>query len=801
MKYVRGLDGLRAVAVIAVVLFHARTPFFDGGFLGVSLFFTLSGFLITTLLLAEHADTQTISLRRFYSRRARRLLPAAYTCLLLVAAWSVWWSAAQERALRGDLVAAVTNVANWRFAFASTTYQDLFVSTPSPLAHFWSLAIEEQIYLILPVVVLVSLRRGRTVLAVTTAALLAASFTSTVLTSDRDLAYNGTHTRAAELLVGAALAQLVHRRRTAERSARRGDWAPGALALGAFAALVVLAALDQAWVYRGGLLGVAVVSAILIDAVAAGRFPSKLLESRPLVAIGALSYGIYLFHWPLFLLIDESRTGLNGIWLLALRLAATAVLAICSYRVVEQPIRRGNVGSRNVVLVPVFGGVAAMIVVAALLVTGPALTPTQQLLAIGEQSAVQFVSPVPVGMTVSDTGGTPPMTHPSRHPKVLVVGSDSSVVDVLSASGFDVIDRTGPTCPVDSADERCGVVASWRSAPAGRTDVDTVVVSMGSRDEVDSSLPLEIVGAWWKAVEEDLLEVADGASSRGQAVVIYSSAPSPAPLDPHLARITLMRPWLGDVVRSDEALVAAVSATLAPEEVPKVAASSDEPPPMNVILIGDSTSIYLAKALSDGGDGRLAVMWAGANGCPLAPIVGLRASADSAWSDRNCGSYATTLPPLMARFVPDVVLLVVGPTELAEHRYAGDSRGHIAGDPVFTAARDAAMTELLGVLDPSVSLLVADCPGIRSGAYASTEMTDASRLDRVNEQVHAWDARWEQVEVFDYRSVVESAELARGSIRADGVHPDAATMEELARTTFVDRLIGQVRARSLSPAG
>ena len=222
------------------------------------------------------------------------MLPAAYACLLLV----VLHSQAGGRpgscgALPGDLLAAVANVANWRFAFSSTSYQDLFLGEPSPVAHFWSLAIEEQIYLVLPVVVFAALRRGRGTLAATTGALLVASVAATLLTTDRDLVYNGTHTRAAELLVGVALAQLL--RRPHDRGAAAGShyaasrqvgnapsgstWLPGSLALGGFL-LVTASSLQQSWIYRGGLVGVSLVSAVLIAAVVDGRFPARLLASR-----------------------------------------------------------------------------------------------------------------------------------------------------------------------------------------------------------------------------------------------------------------------------------------------------------------------------------------------------------------------------------------------------------------------------------------------------------------------------------------------------------------------------------------
>ncbi len=442
MTYVRGLDGLRALAVIVVLLFHAEVPFVDGGFLGVSLFFTLSGFLITTLLLAEHDATGGISFRRFYGRRVRRLLPAAYACLILVAAWAVWWSAAQQRSLRGDLLASVANVANWRFAFATRSYQELFLSSPSPVAHFWSLAIEEQIYLILPIVVLIALRRGRRVLAATTAALLGASLLATLMTSDRDLVYNGTHTRAGELLVGVALAQLLFSRRSGDRVHTRFDSIPGGLALVAFGGLVVGASLEQQWLYRGGFLVVALVSAILVHAVCGGRFPARLLEVRPLVAIGAMSYGIYLYHWPVFLLLDADRTGLHGVGLFGVRIAVTATLTVASYRLLEQPVRLGRVVSRDRAMALAFGALAVTIAGMAWWVRGPAPTATEQLLSSGEQSMIEFAPPLDgrgvVLPAVADA--SPAVTEPEALPRLLVLGSERSALDVLSTMSVEVID-------------------------------------------------------------------------------------------------------------------------------------------------------------------------------------------------------------------------------------------------------------------------------------------------------------------------------------------------------------------------
>ncbi len=800
MKYVRGLDGLRAVAVIVVLLFHAQVPFFGGGFLGVSLFFTLSGFLITTLLLAEHEQTNDVSFRRFYGRRARRLLPAAYACLLLVAAWSVWWTASQQRSLRGDLIAAVANVANWRFAFSSSSYQDLFLSAPSPVAHFWSLAIEEQIYLILPIIVLLAARRGRRVLAVTTGALLAASLFATLMTGDRDIVYNGTHTRAAELLVGVALAQLVFHRRSTAHAPRRGDWIPGALAISAFAGLVVVTSIEQEWIYRGGLLAVALVSAVLIHSVTDGRFPARLLEAAPLVAVGAVSYGIYLFHWPVFLLLDEARTGLSGVTLFGLRIAATAVLTIASYRLLEQPIRRGRVGARNGVMIPALGLVAVVIVGAALLVTGPALTVTEELLSSGEQSVVEFTPPAlgaGAGLTVTtaDEPGDVPVTSVPPPERILVIGTEQTAITSLSRTDAQVIDGLRPQCPISSAaSDACEPIDAWFRRLAEQHDPTVVVLAVGAAEDVNAGQQLPIVGEAWKAAEREVTAALDDAAELGLPVIVYYPTASPAPFDAHLDRLVLMRPWLGDVAQSGDELIDAVTAATAATSPGDRVAAEPTDEPMRVMVIGDSTSINLAKALNDGGDGRLEVLWAGANGCPLVAIDGFRVSSDVEWSTPACEAYEQKLPPLLDRFDPDVVLLGLGPTELTEQRYVGDPNPHVAGDPVFASTHEEALRALLGVLDEDVPLLIADLPAVRAGYFVTEEMADPGRLDSMNALVAGADERWAQVERFDYRAPLEAAELAFGSIRSDGVHPDAAPMESLARDVYVDQLIDQVLA-------
>jgi len=167
-------------------------------------------------------------------------------------------------------------------------------------------------------------------------------------------------------------------------------------------------------------------------------------------------------------------------------------------------------------------------------------------------------------------------------------------------------------------------------------------------------------------------------------------------------------------------------------------------------------------------------------------------SSDVEWSSPDCDAYERKLPPLLDRFQPDAVLLVLGPTELAEQRYPGDPNPHVAGDPIFAAAHGQSLEALLGVLDGDVPLLIADLPSVRAGLFVTEEMADPARLARVNELVVAADDRQDQVERFNYRDPLEAAEFAFGPFRSDGVHPDAEPMENLARDVYVDQLIAQV---------
>jgi peptidoglycan/LPS O-acetylase OafA/YrhL len=376
-----GLDGLRALAVVAVLLYHADVPWIPGGFLGVEIFFVLSGYLITSLLLAEWRQHGRIDLKGFWFRRARRLLPALYLLLVVTLAYAVLFLPSEVARLRGDVVAALGYVTNWYLILGHQSYFEE-MGRPSLLKHLWSLAVEEQFYLLWPPLLTVAIslgaarwreRRGLFIAlagAATSAALMAILYHPDV---DPSRIYYGTDTRATGLLIGAALAfvwtpgrgtetprstatranRLLHIRRRGQFRRRWGWTVPllldavGLAALGALVWFCLRLGEFDPFLYQGGLASVGLVTAAVIAVVAhpSTRLGSVVLGWGLLRWVGVRSYGIYLWHWPVFMVTrPELDVPLNGLPLLALRLAATVLLAHLSYRYVEKPIRQGALG-------------------------------------------------------------------------------------------------------------------------------------------------------------------------------------------------------------------------------------------------------------------------------------------------------------------------------------------------------------------------------------------------------------------------------------------------------------------------
>lgn len=384
--YRPALDGLRAVAVIGVLLYHGTqlttSPFWvaPGGFLGVDFFFVLSGYLITTLLLVEWGSKGTIDLKHFYIRRAKRLLPALAMVLGLVSLFflfrdAVHLSGSQTARFRGDALSSVFYVANWRFAFSGQSYFDQ-LGGPSPLRHLWSLAIEEQFYLIWPAVLVVLLRVVRVSRRTLGIILAGATFASFVVMwwlyaigTDVSRVYYGTDTRAQAMLLGALLAVVLMKVKPAQLADRRVQIIGF---LGLAGALVMFGQVldDDGWMYYGGFLLMAVLAAMAITAsVAPSGTPfTRVLGVKPLVWVGTLSYGIYLWHWPIYTVLTSEFTGLGGLPLLALRLLFTLAVASVSYYFVEAPIRFGRMRSLLPQKVVFAGGAATILLIVVSLV-------------------------------------------------------------------------------------------------------------------------------------------------------------------------------------------------------------------------------------------------------------------------------------------------------------------------------------------------------------------------------------------------------------------------------------------------
>ena len=342
----RGLDGLRGVAVILVIIFHSGLNWLPGGFLGVSVFFTLSGFLITSLLINEYENTGRINLRVFWGRRLRRLAPASLVVIAGVVGFASWLSTSIEASrIKGDAISAALYFSNWRFIYSGHSYGELFAS-PSPLQHLWSLSIEEQLYVVVPVLIagLFALGLRRRGIGMVILAAVAGSTIATMCTNSHELIYYGTHNRAAELLLGSGFACLIGHRieRVAVQKAK--PWAT--LYIVPLVGVIVLArfsSVDSPWVYSGALTLFAGLSVVcLIAAVQAGPVRS-FLSAPPLVRVGEVSYGLYLIHWPVIVWLNSDRLDLRPTALFVVQVVATVILTLMSYWLIEQPIRRRKV--------------------------------------------------------------------------------------------------------------------------------------------------------------------------------------------------------------------------------------------------------------------------------------------------------------------------------------------------------------------------------------------------------------------------------------------------------------------------
>jgi peptidoglycan/LPS O-acetylase OafA/YrhL len=356
-RYMPGLDGLRAIAVLAVIAYHLEVGWAPGGLLGVGIFFTLSGYLITDILLA-HMARRDMRLAGFWLGRARRLLPALFLMLFVVVAWVTIFGPAQPTKFRDAVIAAALYVSNWQLIFQHVSYFARF-GTPEPLGHLWSLAIEEQFYIFWPFLMMLGVRFVREApgvpsgvrprLAAVTLAMAAASAIAMAVlyhpSFDPSRVYDGTDTRAFELLGGAALAMMWPSRWLQPKiapGARNVLDGMGAVGLLGIALLIWQTNQYSPFIYHGGLVLLTIATVLVVAALAhpASRL-GPVLGWGPLRWIGVRSYGIYLWHFPIIVLTSPSGAHGPSVVRDVLQVGATFAVAALSWRFVEEPVRHG----------------------------------------------------------------------------------------------------------------------------------------------------------------------------------------------------------------------------------------------------------------------------------------------------------------------------------------------------------------------------------------------------------------------------------------------------------------------------
>jgi peptidoglycan/LPS O-acetylase OafA/YrhL len=381
VPYLPGLDGMRALAVMAVIVYHANSSWLHGGFLGVEVFFVISGYLITLLLVSEHERSHRVALGQFWLRRARRLLPALTTMMVLLMVWVALFERDELGQLRGDLLAGIFYVSNWYQIYVEAGYTA--VNEFAPLRHLWSLAVEEQYYLVWPLVMVAVLRRGRANLPragawMFAAAVLIALVTAVIVptgpigtcTSTPDaywqlgehciskveLLYLGTFSRATGLLLGSAFAlwwrPVAVMRGPARHLGRQMDLVGlvGLVVLGVLAWQLTILEVGgeegitaDLWLFRGGLFLTGIASLMVVAAVTHRRaYAGRILGNPLFLWVGTRSYGLYLYHWPIFQIVrNEAGVPLNLLEF-TLCMIATVILTELSYRLIETPIRQGR---------------------------------------------------------------------------------------------------------------------------------------------------------------------------------------------------------------------------------------------------------------------------------------------------------------------------------------------------------------------------------------------------------------------------------------------------------------------------
>jgi peptidoglycan/LPS O-acetylase OafA/YrhL len=567
-----GLDGLRGLSVVAVVLFHLWPKILPGGFIGVSVFFTLSGFLITRGLIRGIDRTAGLGLRSFWGRRIRRLWPASSACLaLIVTVWLAFqWL---NRSISLDVFASLFQVANWRFLASGKAYG---LSELSPVAHFWSLAIEEQLYLVVPVMVWLARRRSGTLFAAFSA-LIALSLIETYLhAGDAPVVYYSTFTRAAELAAGGLLAVVV--RRVPVRSPRHGAGVTlGVAGLAAIIALTVLCArtsLGTDAYYNGALSALAVLSVVAIIGAIWSPQLSRFLSLRLLTWFGAISYGIYLIHWPVRVAL--THTSLPAWFQPWLTLAITLVVAPISLRFFENPIRLRSISLRQ--FAPAAIGLTSVIIIGSSV--GLRIRPASEL-DFGAALAHfnDLTKPATTGPVEGDIGTATNPAHVAifgdstalmlgfglgwNEPRIQPISGGAALGCSIGRSGRirgDALRGDDPTAPAGDWQSICDWTTAWPSVISAAGGIDVAVILTGNWDLAGRNIPA--LGNSWRSIGDPVYDawltteastLVDSLHTAGAHHVLWLTLPAKAGTEPNprvdafnalVGAVAVTRPWM-----------------------------------------------------------------------------------------------------------------------------------------------------------------------------------------------------------------------------------------------------------------
>lgn len=779
-QHVPALDGIRAVGMAAMLLYHGQVGS-KGAFLALSQFFTLSGFLVMSILLRRMDDPDGLQVRRFWGRRYRRLLPASLLTLAGVLVYGFTLATEQQvEGLRTSIPAALGQVVNWHFVLTDASYVDLF-SSPSPIQHFWSLAIEEQFYLLTPILLLGVLRLSTNprVLAIGFAvAAVASSVWMWWLFGDGasiDRLYYGTDTRASEMLLGCLLAILLHHWRPSLRpQAQRALGLAGLLAYGVSLWAFFSVSLTDARMYRGGFLVFSLLTCVVIFSLVEEVGPTRrVLALPPLAALGRITYGIYLFHWPLMLTLTEDRTGLDGWWLFSLQVTVTVVLAALSAKFFEAPIRYGRAQPRDFRF-PIAIGVAGL----ALAVAGLALQLRDvetELAGLGEAAGEAPVvgdqGPVRV-VAIGDDAG---LAFVTEELEPADAGSDR--VEIVATASFACIEPTS----------ECGDTQPWTNLVA-QHDPDIVLLHVSAWEGRDL---FELSGAG------DLAETTEWARERfgvwfdalgaNGATIAWARGPATfadgvrGARDPFILAMTELTSG-----RANARRLGVVDDPQRALDDLELYARKDADTRTRVMVVGDSVSRTIGWGLERWADARgSAIVWsAGTEGCGVARggffvDTSGRETAVPALCDSITDAWANQIRD----FDPELVIVVSGGPDFRERRIEGWPERLEPGDARFD---DYLVDEYVRAVDvlsaggANVTWVIPPCATDAFGVFREPDGGNALDIDRiryVRDEIipRVVDVRAD-LETFDLYEVMCPDDVAINSasgvdnIRPDGVH-------------------------------